>query len=169
MEQVYLGIDISKNNLDVAIHSSNEQWRFPNDSVGITSLCKKLSQFEPDLVVFEATGGYEMPLYLGLDSAGLPATPINPRQIRKFAKRTGKLAKTDSLDAKMIAHFAYAIRPTPHPVPQTHDLKIAQIRRVQLLGMITAETIRSKSAPCAIRARIDAHNAWLRQDRSETD
>ena len=169
MEQVYVGIDISKNNLDVAIHSSNEQWRFPNDNVGITSLCKKLRQFEPALVVFEATGGYEMPLHLGLDSAGLPATPVNPRQIRQFAKSTGKLAKTDSLDARVIAHFGYAIRPTPHPVPQTHDLKIAQSRRVQLLGMITAETNRLKSAPKALKARIDAHIAWLRQDLSETD
>ena len=169
MEKVYIGIDISKDSLDVAIHASIKQWHYANDTSGITSLCKMLANLKPDLVVFEATGGYEMPLYLALDEAGLPATPVNPRQIRDFAKSTGKLAKTDSLDARVIAHFGYAIRPVPHPVPDTHDLKIAQGRRLQLLEMITAETNRLKGAPKALKKRIEAHLRWLKQELGDTD
>jgi transposase len=169
MEKVYVGIDISKDSLDVAVHASDKQWRFSNDRAGITSLCKMLVKVEPTLVVFEATGGYEMPLYFGLDEAGLPAAPINPRQIRDFARSTGRLAKTDSLDARAIAHFASAIQPIPRPVPDTQDLKIAQARRIQLLEMITAETNRLRGVPKAFRRRIEAHIAWLKQELAETD
>ncbi len=119
MEKVYIGIDISKDSLDMAVHASDKQWRYSNDAAGIASLCKMLRRLEPALVVFEATGGYEMPLYLSLDGAGLPATPVNPRQIRDFARSTGKLAKTDSLDARVIAHFGCAVQPIPRLVPNT--------------------------------------------------
>jgi transposase len=169
MGKVYVGIDISKDGLDIAVHDSNKQWHYANDDAGIASLCNLLINLEPALVVFEATGGYEMPLYLVLDEAGLPATPVNPRQIRDFAKSTGKLAKTDSLDARVIAHFGYAIRPVPHPVPDTHELKIAQGRRLQLLEMITAETNRLKGTPKALKRRIEAHITWLKQELTDTD
>lgn len=142
MEKVYVGIDISKGSLDVAVHASNKQWRYTNDVSGITKLCRMLVKLGPTLVVFEATGGYEMPLYLSLDEAKLPAAPVNPRQIRDFAKSIGKLAKTDALDARVIAHFGFAVQPVPYPVPDTHELKMAQARRIQLLEMITAETNR---------------------------
>lgn len=169
MEKAYVGIDISKDSLDVAVHSSGKRWRYDNDNEGIASLCKMLLILKPALVVFEATGGYEMPLYLALDAARLPVTPVNPRQIRDFAKSTGKLAKTDSLDARAIAHFGYAIRPAPHPVPDTYELKIAQSRRLQLLEMITAETNRLQGAPKALKKRIEAHIAWLKQELEDTD
>lgn len=169
MDKVYVGIDISKDSLDVAMHASDKQWRYSNDPVGIASLCKMLLKLEPALVVFEATGGYEMPLYLGLDEAGLPAAPVNARQTRDFARSTGKLAKTDSLDARMIAHFGYAIRPTPHTVPDTQELKIAQARRIQLLEMITAETNRLRGVPKALKRRIEAHIAWLKKELVDTD
>jgi transposase len=169
MEKVYVGIDIAKDSLDVAVHASDKQWHYANDAAGIASLCKMLVNLGPALVIFEATGGYEMPLYLALDEAGLPATPVNPRQIRDFAKSTGKLAKTDSLDARVIAHFGYAIRPVPHPVPDTHDLKVAQGRRLQLLEMITAETNRLKGTPKALKRRIESHITWLKQELEETD
>ena len=167
--EVYVGIDISKDSLDVAVHKSDKQWKFSNDPVGIARLCKMLTKLEPALVVFEATGGYEMPLYLSLDKAGLPSAQVNPRQVRDFARSTGKLAKTDFLDARVIAHFGYAIQPVPHPVPDTQELKIAQARRIQLLEMITAETNRLKGVPKALRKRIEAHIAWLKKELADTD
>jgi transposase len=169
MEKVYVGIDISKDSLDVAVHASDKQWRFSNDHSGITKLCKMLGKLSPALVVFEATGGYEMPLYLSLDEADLPAAPVNARQIRDFARSTGKLAKTDSLDARVIAHFGCAIQPTPRPVPDTQELKIAQARRIQLMEMITAETNRLRGAPKALKKRIEAHITWLKQELAEID
>ena len=169
MEKVYIGIDISKDNLDVAAHASDKQWRYSNDPAGISNLCKMLAKLGPALVVFEATGGYEMPLYLSLDEAGLPAAMVNARQIRDFAKSTGKLAKTDSLDARVIAHFGFAIQPMPHPVPDTQELKIAQARRIQLLEMITAETNRLRGVPKALKRRIEAHVVWLKQELAGTD
>ena len=169
MEKVYVGIDIAKDSLDVAVHASDKQWRYSNDPAGITSLCKMLVKLSPTLVVFEATGGYEMPLYLSLDEVGLPAAPVNARQIRDFARSTGKLAKTDSLDARVIAHFGCAVQPIPRPVPDTQELKVAQARRIQLLEMITAETNRLRGVPTALRKRVEAHIAWLKQELAEID
>jgi transposase len=169
MEKVYVGIDISKDSLDVAVYASDKQWRFSNDQSGITSLCKMLVKLKPALVVFEATGGYEMPLYLSIDEAGLPAAPVNARQIRDFARSTGKLAKTDSLDARVIAHFGYAVQPVPHPVPDTQELKVAQGRRLQLIEMITAESNRLRGVPKALKIRIEAHIAWLKKELADTD
>ncbi len=169
MEKVYVGIDISKDSLDVAVHASDKQWRFSNDHAGIARLCRMLAKLQPALAVFEATGGYEMPLYLALDQAGLPATPVNPRQVRDFARSTGRLAKTDSLDARAIAHFGCAGQPSPRPGPDTQELKIAQARRIQLLDMITAETNRLRGAPKALKGRIQAHIMWLKQELAETD
>jgi transposase len=169
MEEVYIGIDISKDNLDMALHGSDKQWQFTNDPAGISKLCKELLKLHPALVVFEATGGYEMPLYLGLDESDLPVAPVNPRQVRDFAKSTGKLAKTDILDARVIAHFGYAIRPQTHTVPATQELKLAQTRRVQILEMITAENNRLKGAPNRLRKRIEAHIKWLKEELKDTD
>jgi transposase len=169
VEKIYVGIDISKDSLDVAVHASDKQRQFSNEPAGVASLCRMLVKLRPALIVFEATGGYEMPLYLGLDEANLPAAPVNPRQIRDFAKSTGKLAKTDTLDARVIAHFGFAIRPTPYPVPETRDLKMAQARRIQLLQMITAETNRLRGKPAGLRKRIEAHITWLKQELADTD
>ena len=169
MEKVYGGIDISKDSLDVAVHASSQQWQFSNDTGGITRLCKMLKKLSPALIVFEATGGYEMPLYLCLDEAGLSVAPVNPRQVRDFAKSTGKLAKTDSLDAKVIAHFGYAIQPMSHPVPGTQELKIILSRRSQLLEMVTMETNRLRGTPKGLQKRIQAHIAWLRQELDDVD
>ncbi len=164
-----VGIDISKDSLDVAVHASDTQWVFPNDRTGISKLCKKLVSLKPSLVVFEATGGYEMALYLALDEAGLPAAPVNARQVRDFARSTGKLAKTDSLDARVIAHFGFAIQPAPHPVPDTQELKEVQARRIQLIEMITAETNRLRGAPKALKRRIEVHIAFLKSELDGID
>jgi transposase len=166
---VFVGIDISKDSLDVAVHASDKQWCFSNDKSGIARLCKMLVKLETTLVVFEATGGYELPLYISLDEAGLPAAPVNARQVRDFARSTGKLAKTDKLDARVIAHFGYAIQPVPRPVPDTQELKTAQARRRQLLEMITAETNRLRGATKGLKRRIEAHITWLEQELADTD
>jgi transposase len=167
--EMYIGIDISKDSLDIAVHETSQRLHFSNDRSGIAKLCRKLKQMKPDLVVFEATGGYEMPLYLGLDEAGLPAAPVNPRQIRDFARSTGKLAKTDILDARAIAHFGAAIKPEPRPVPDTQELKTAQARRTQIIEMITAENNRLRGMPKDVKQRIKAHIVWLQNELADTD
>jgi transposase len=168
-DKVYVGIDISKDGLDVAIHASDKSWHFSNDNPGINNLRKMLVKLKPALVIFEATGGYELPLYLSLDKAGLPVSPINPRQIRDFAKSTGKLAKTDVLDARVIAHFGYAIQPIPHHLPDTQELKVAQSRRTQIIEMITMETNRLRGAQQPIKSRIEAHITWLKKELEDAD
>jgi transposase len=168
-DKAYVGIDISKDGLDVAIHSSDKSWHFSNDPTGINDLRKMLVKLKPDLIVFEATGGYELPLYLSLDKAGLPVSPINPRQIRDFAKSTGKLAKTDVLDARVIAHFGYAIQPIPHHVPDTLEIKVTQARRTQIIEMITMETNRLRGVPQPIKRRIEAHITWLKNELEDAD
>ena len=164
MTKMYIGIDISKENLDVAIHESDKQWRFTNDLGGISKVCEVLVQLKPSLVVFEATGGYELPLYVSLEEAGLPAAPVNPRQIRDFAKATGKLAKTDTLDARAIAHFGAALHPEPRPLPENQEIKEIVARRTQLIQMMTAEKNRLRSARKRMKTRIEAHIAWLEKE-----
>jgi transposase len=169
MEKTYIGIDVSKGTLDVVIHGSDQHWQFTNDMAGLNKLCKKVRSLHPALIVFEYTGGYEMPLFITLDQAGLPAAPVNPRQVRDFAKSTGKLAKTDILDARVIAHFGFAIHPATHHVPHTQELKLIQSRRVQLLEMISAETNRLKCSSPRLRMRLEAHIEWLKQEMEDTN
>jgi len=169
MEKPYIGIDISKDSLDVAIHASSKQWHFTNDPAGISRVCELLAKLEPALVVFEATGGYEIPLYVSLGESGLPVAPVNPRQVRDFAKASGKLAKTDTLDAKAIAHFGAALKPEPRAFPESQELKEIVARRNQLVQMITAEKNRFRSARQGIKARIQAHIKWLEEELENID
>ena len=114
-EKVYVGIDIAKANLDIALHASEKKWQFTNDEAGISRATELLKELSPALVVMEATSGYETPLAYALRAWGMPVAIVNPREVRDFAKATGKLAKTDALDAKVLAHFVVAIKPaTPH-------------------------------------------------------
>src|SRR5262245_21421209 len=116
-------------------------------------------------MVLEATGGLELPLLAALGSAGLPVVAVNPRQVRDFAKAVGKLAKTDALDAQVLAHFAEAVRPAVRPLPDaaTQALSALVTRRRQLVEMLTAEENRRKTAPPVVRADIQEHIAWLRK------
>jgi len=168
---VFIGIDVAKARLDVAVRPGGDTWQATNDASGIAELIARLDQLRPTLIVLEATGGYERPVTAGLVAAGLPVTVINPRQIRDFAKATGKLAKTDTLDAHVLAHFADAVRPAPRPLPDADTQALAAIlaRRRQLVAMLTAEQNRLHTAPTAIRARISAHIVWLEQDLKEID
>jgi transposase len=169
--QVFVGIDVSKAQLDVALRPTEDQWHVSNDEVGIPGLVERLQAVQPTLIVLEATGGLEVPAAGALSEAGLPVVVVNPRHARDFAKATGRLAKTDSLDARGLAHFAEAVRPTPRPLPeaQAQALSALLTRRRQLVQMLTAERRRLQSAPQRIRADIQAHIAWLERRLARTD
>jgi transposase len=164
MENIYVGIDVSKDSLDVAVKSTTDRWKFTNDEAGIAALCQTVAHLKPALVAFEATGGYEFALYLGLDAAGLPAAPANPRQVRDFARSMGKLAKTDRIDARVIAQFASA-NPELRPkhIADTQELKEIVVRRTQLKEMLTAENNRLRTARGTRRVQIEEHACWLRR------
>lgn len=158
-----VGIDVSKERLDTALRPSGERWTSTNDACGISTLCRRLHKRTPTLIVLEATGGLEMPLAGALAAAGLPVVVVNPRQVRNFAKATGQLAKTDTLDAAVLAHFAEAVRPPVRPLPDaaTQALDALLTRRRQLLAMRTAEQHRLGSATPPMRKEIQVHLAWL--------
>jgi transposase len=160
----FIGIDVSKAALDVHARPTGEALRANNDAEGIAALVARVVEWAPELVVLEATGGLEHPLAAALAEARVSVAVVNPRQARDFAKATGKLAKTDAIDAAVLAHFAEAIRPQARPLPdaQTHELAELLGRRRQLLGMRTAETNRLGTAGAPrVRRSIEAHLGWL--------
>ena len=141
------------------------RWQVANDEVGIQLLVERLQQLGPERIVLEATGGYELPALAALGCAALPAVAVNPRQVRDFAKATGRLAKTDRLDAQVLAHFAEAVHPEPRPLPDAAGQHLAALleRRSQVVAMLTAEKNRRAQALKSVRPRIDQHIAWLEQ------
>jgi len=170
----HVGIDVSKAQLDVAVRPSGEAWQSANDEAGIATLVDRLRSLEPmapELIVLEATGGLERLVVAALALAGLPVAVVNPRQVRDLAKATGRLAKTDAVDAAVLAHFAQALQPTPRPLPDaaTQTLTALVERRRQLIGMLTAEKNRLQQALPAVRAKVAAHIAWLEQALGEVD
>jgi transposase len=160
---VCVGIDVAKAHFDIALRPTAEGWRVANDDTGIAPLVARMQDLQPALIVLEATGGLEVPVTAALTAAGLPVVVVNPRQAREFAKATGRLAKTDALDARGLAHVAEAVRPAPRPLPeaQTQALSAQLARRRQLLDRLTAEKNRLGRAPPTIQADIQAHIAWL--------
>ncbi len=167
----YVGVDVSQDYLDVAVRPGGQTYRYVNGEAGIAELCAELKKLETGLVVLEATGGMEMLAAVTLATAGLPVAVVNPRQTRDFAKATGKLAKTDKLDAAVLAHFAEAVRPEPRPLPdaQAQEMAAMMARRRQLIEMRIAEKNRLRSALPAVRSRIEAHVAWLIQELDNLD
>lgn len=163
---IFVGIDVSKAQLDIAIRPSGEKACFANDKAGIKALVKWLASLQPTLIVLEATGGYERQVTRAVVSAELAMAVVNPRQVRDFAKATGELAKTDSIDAEVLAHFAEAVRPQLRPLPDqlTVALRALTARRRQLLDMITAENNRRDKTSKAVAKRIDAHVRWLERE-----
>ncbi|HEY6288256.1 MAG TPA: IS110 family transposase, partial [Nitrospiraceae bacterium] len=143
----------------------------PNDETGIIQVVERLRALPVDLIVLEATGGLELPLIGALVAAGLPVVVANPRQVRDFAKATGKLAKTDPLDAQILAHFAAVLHPVPRPLPneQMHARAALLARRRQLIEMRTAEKNRLGSAPHSVRKRLNGHVAWLEREVTQID
>jgi transposase len=167
----FVGIDVAKAHLDVAERPVATPTRLSNDEAGISALVTRLVVETPTLIVLEATGGLEGPVVAALTAAGLAVAVVNPRQVRDFAKAVGHLAKTDALDAQVLAHFAEAIRPTPRPLPEPERQALAALltRRRQVLAMLVAEQQRLGTAALALRPRIEAHIAWLRQERDDLD
>jgi transposase len=159
----FVGIDVSKDRLDVHARSSGESLTVDHDEEGVAALVERLTALAPALVVLEATGGLEVAPAAALAAAGLPVAVVNPRQVRAFARATGRLAKTDRLDAEAIARFAEAVRPPVRPLPDeaTRRLGALVARRRQLLEMLVAERNRRHMADPVLREGIDAHLRWL--------
>jgi transposase len=168
---IFIGIDVSKTWLDIAVHETEANWRVGNDGPGIVGLVKRLKQMNPTLIVLEATGGYEMLLVAELAHAGLPVVVTNPRKVRAFARSTGRLAKTDKLDAKLLAHFAAAIQPAVRPMPSDEEEQLTGllVRRRQLVEMLTVEKNRLHTVRPALRDDIKEHIAWLQDKLSKLD
>ena len=168
---IFVGIDVSKARLDVAIRPTGEGDSVVNDKVGIKALVKRLEEIQPTLIVMEATGSMERQVSAALGGAGLSVVVVNPRQVRDFAKATGQLAKTDSIDALVLARFAEAVRPAVRPLPDevTLELRALTSRRRQITEMIVAERNRIANASKAVRKRIDAHIRWLEAELERAD
>jgi transposase len=150
-------MDVSQDTVDVAVQPGTA-FQIANDDQGIAEAVERVQALQPTLIVLEATGGLEGPLAGALAAVGLPVVVINPRQVRDFARATGQLAKTDRLDAQVLAHFADAIRPPVRPVPddQTQALAALVARRRQLMEMLTAEKNRLRLAARPLQQRLSA-------------
>ena len=159
----FIGIDVSKDQLDTAIRPTKAKMRFANNDEGIDALIQHIQPLNPTLIVMEATGRYHQLLLARLLSLGLPAIAINPRQARDFARAVGRLAKTDSIDANILAEFAEKIRPELRPAADddTQELEALCTRRRQLVDMLVAEKNRIHTAPASVRSRLKKHIQWL--------
>jgi transposase len=169
--EVFVGIAVAKARLDVGIHPSAETWSVDHDEAGLTTVVERLTAARPTLVILEATGGLEVAVVAALVAAEVPVQVVNPRQARDFAKATGQLAKTDRLDALVLARFGAAIRPEPRPIPDAalQEVRALVARRRQLQAMVIAEKNRRASAPRRLHAQIDDHLAWLRRAVADLD
>jgi transposase len=158
------GIDVAAAHLDLHVQPDGLGWRVANDPDGQAAAAARLAELGVRLVVLEATGGYERPVAAEVAALELPVAIVNPRQVRAFAKAIGRLAKTDRLDAALLAQYGTAVRPVPHPLPDaaTHQLKELVARRADLVAIQTAEKQRRGRASGAIRAGIEEHLAWLK-------
>jgi transposase len=170
-ESVYVGVDVSKHNLDVAASTALEVRRFDNDQGGIKLAVRYIAGLGPDGIILEATGNLEIPLAAALQSDGLPVAIINPRQVRDFARATGALAKTDAIDARILALFGARVRPEIRLLPNQESSEMASLirRRLQLVEMISSEHNRLLQADKDIRCGIEAHIDWLKKALSEMD
>ena len=168
---VFVGVDVSKSRLDAAVTGSDETWSVSNTVEGITQLVERVGAIEPALVVMEATGGFEVPAAGALAAAGIPIVIANPRQVRDFARSTGQLAKTDALDAHMLALFAERVRPQVRALPDEEARALNAIvgRRRQIIDMITAEKNRLGFALPAVEKGIKKHIRWLERQLDDVD
>ena len=169
--QVYIGIDVAQDSFDVAVYDSTERWTAQNNANGIGETVARLQTLAPALVVMEATGGLEHGLVRMLAAVQIPVAVVNPARIRAYAKALGRLAKTDRLDAEVIAHFAQAIKPAAqaHATDDAQERRDLLARRNQLVGMITGEKNRLHRASPSIRPSITAHIDWMEQQVAQID
>jgi len=166
-----VGIDVSQATLDVAVYPQGDLWQTSNDEVGIGALVERVKAVAPTLIVLEASGGYELAVLATLGSHGLPVVAVNPRQVRDFARSTGRLAKTDALDAQVLAQFAAVVQPELRPLADaaTRELAALLARRRQLVQMRTAESNRVARAVEAVRPEIREHLRYLDKRIRELD
>ena len=171
MDEVWIGVDVSKQSLDVAARPGDESWSVQNSQAGIKAVIRRLKRLSPQRIVLEATGGYEYELALRLSKAGLPVAVVNPRQVRDFARAVGKLAKTDPIDAKILSHFAEAVKPPCQLVkdPKLDDLDQLVTRHRQLVEMIVAERNRRMSLRGDAQNDIDATIRFLQGRLKQVD
>jgi transposase len=168
---VFVGIDVAKRELAVAVRPSGERWTVATDPASVAGLVERLRALSVALIVLEPTGGYEIPIVAALSAAQLPVVVVNARQVRKFAGAIGKLAKTDAIDAAVLAHFADAVKPELRPIADdlTQTLQGWLGRRRQLLEMLHAEEQRLAMAPRPVRPQIQQHIEWLRAQVRDTN
>jgi transposase len=172
MEQMFVGIDVAKDRLDVHLRPSGEAFAVARDGEGVADLAERLRTARPQLIVLEATGGFEQVVAAAIGAAGLPLVVINPRQIRDFARATGRLAKTDRVDAAVIAHFAEAVRPPVRPLPDEQARLLGELvtRRRQVIDMMVSEGNRARQVETKrLKKRIERHRAVLQQELTAID
>jgi transposase len=167
----YVGIDVGQSRLDVAVGKTGDEWATSNDAAGIPDTVARLTQLNPALIFFEATGGLEVPLMVELAKAHLPFALVHPARVRDFARAIGQLAKTDKLDARLLAHFAQAVQPpvTQLPGEQAQELNALVVRRRQLLDILVAEQNHLKTTPLAQQTSVAEHLTWLETKLAELD
>ncbi len=170
-DDLFVGIDVSKDSLDYAIWQDAERYQAKNQDEGISQLVAHLKRVQPKLIVVEATGGLEIAVVTALCLAQLPVAVVNPKRVRDFARSLGQLAKTDRIDATVLAHFAAAVQPRIYGMAdeQAQHLAAALARRRQLMDMLVAEKNRVHRAHKDIRQRLKAHIAWLEQELEDFD
>lgn len=171
-DDVFVGIDVSKAQLDVAVRPCGEVWRVANDPAFFKGLTQRLTELAPCLIVMEATGGLEIPVAAALSRTGLPVVIVNPRQVREFARAIGQLAKNDRIDALTLALFGERVRPEVRPLPddlaQAFDALLA--RRRQLVAMLAEEKTRIQQARSSeVRNGIQRHIRWLEHEIHDVD
>lgn len=168
-DEIFVGIDVAKAMLDIAVHGEPTVTQQPNDDDGIAAVVATLAELAPTLIVVEASGGWEMELVAALAAAGLPVVVVNPTRVRYFAKALGQYAKTDKLDARLLAHFAERVRPEVRPLKQGEQARLSQVisRRQQLVKMLTMEKNRRSTTQGEMRIQLDSHIAWLKAEIKE--
>ena len=166
MAKTYVGIDVAKDRLDVWVRGTETGECVPHNEAGIDALCARLTALAPDRIVVESTGGREVPLAAALQAAGLPVAVVNPRQAREFGRAVGQLAKTDRLDARLLARMAAVLRPPVRPLPDAdlRALRAVVVRRRQVAAMCAQEKTRLDGAPPDLQTRIRGHLAWLQAE-----
>jgi len=169
--EIFIGIDISKTQMDVAIWDNEETWEFENEAAGWQELVEKAKELNPSLMVVEASGGIEQPVVAELYLEKLPVAIVNPTRVRNFARSTGQLAKTDKLDARLIAHFAQAVRPKVRPLrtAEQEHLNALVTRRRQVVQILTAEKNRRSTTHSTLRKRLQQHIEWLNAELEGLD
>ena len=167
----FVGVDVSKSQLDIAMRPDKKKWAIINSEAAIAELVKMLKELSPQVIVIEATGGLETPLVAALSQACLPVVVVNPRQVRDFAKAVGRLAKTDRIDAEILAHFGEAVKPEVRVLKDedTQILTALVTRRRQVIEMLTAEKNRLGISPKVVHKDLQKHIDWLQKRLDDID